>query len=600
MMFSQFVLNVFNEADGVEHRRKYNINPIFRDAEKNVDNVEDHNIIKIVGGALSMSFNEAKDSYVPFIVMADGSRSFSMEDIDEEAVVILRTAINVMKSAWIRAQLADILWIKNNDFECGRIAVSENLKQFEFVFDPEHWVDCYSAIHRAFDISTKLGISSASFSSTRQMIHQKLCEMDGTDPLFLSLNLIHLVCKFLDNKTATDYLHIVNRILERNIIEREKKIHLVEEAFSVQELLLKKLKNNVEIQTEKIRQAKFYEEIVEQSETEGSTEAFRAIFHLQKAYNIYTKIPDKDSAYRVRKKIENFQQVANTSLAPMSIQYDATHIHNLIGNIFEGLSIQEMIVELGRTVTIHNLEEVKKSVLEEQQKFILQSMFENRFMDEGRTIERIPPLTSGKNDPKILFKHMVRYVTKRQSLGESIALGYAFQYIRAVGQFPISELDFLVDNNPIVPEKRSDIIKLGIHMALTGDMYAAMHVLLPQTEHIFRELVAMCGDTVTFLKEDGTEDYKPLSQLFKSTELHECFDENIIFTFQCILDEKTGANLRNLNAHGLLGPQRGSSGLALCFLCLLIRLLSLYSVKAHSIANQLSKRPLDLDSVYAN
>lgn len=52
--------------------------------------------------------------------------------------------------------------------------------------------------------------------------------------------------------------------------------------------------------------------------------------------------------------------------------------------------------------------------------------------------------------------------------------------------------------------------------------------------------------------------------------------EDIIFTFQSIMDEPIGENLRNLNAHGVLEPQKGNSEVALCFLCLLIKLLSMY------------------------
>ena len=127
-------------------------------------------------------------------------------------------------------------------------------------------------------------------------------------------------------------------------------------------------------------------------------------------------------------------------------------------------------------------------------------------------------------------------------------------------------------------------------MGLNGKLYAAMHILQPQTENIFRNLVKLCGDTVTFLKEDGSEEYKPLSSLFNSEKLRECYDENIIFTFQSIMDEPAGENLRNLNGHGLLEPNIGNSVGSLYFLSLLVFLLSLYSAKASSFRMDLAKR----------
>lgn len=117
-----------------------------------------------------------------------------------------------------------------------------------------------------------------------------------------------------------------------------------------------------------------------------------------------------------------------------------------------------------------------------------------------------------------------------------------------------------------------------------------MHILQPQTENIFRNLVKMCGDTVTFLKDDGSEEYKPLSSLFKSDKLIECYNEDIIFTFQSIMDEPTGENLRNLNGHGLLEPEVGNSAISLYFLSLFVFLLSLYGQEAHDIKMELIKR----------
>lgn len=146
------------------------------------------------------------------------------------------------------------------------------------------------------------------------------------------------------------------------------------------------------------------------------------------------------------------------------------------------------------------------------------------------------------------------------------------------------------EDNAIIPDNRAEIIKDGLYLGLTGNLYAAMHILLPQVENIFRNLVKICGDTTTFLKDDGTETYKPLSTLLKSEKLKDCFDENIIFTFQSVMDEPIGENLRNLNAHGIFEPDKGNGSSALYFLCLVIRLLSMYSLSAFTIVKQLVEK----------
>ena len=56
------------------------------------------------------------------------------------------------------------------------------------------------------------------------------------------------------------------------------------------------------------------------------------------------------------------------------------------------------------------------------------------------------------------------------------------------------------------------------------------------------------------------------------------------------MDEPIGENLRNLTGHGILSPEEGNSTKALSFLCLLIKLLSMYSHSAREIALSLDER----------
>ena len=182
-----------------------------------------------------------------------------------------------------------------------------------------------------------------------------------------------------------------------------------------------------------------------------------------------------------------------------------------------------------------------------------------------------------------------------RNLDETICLQFAYGFVKNAGQVSLDDLSFLTEKNAVIPNGRNEIIKFGLYLGLSGKLYAAMHILLPQMEHIIRNLVALCGDTVSFIKE-GCEEYKPLSQLFKSDKLHEYYDEDIIFTFQSIMDERAGANLRNINAHGLMGPSIGNGGAALCFLSLIIKFLSLYSVEANRIMKKLSSKRKEIET----
>ena len=60
--------------------------------------------------------------------------------------------------------------------------------------------------------------------------------------------------------------------------------------------------------------------------------------------------------------------------------------------------------------------------------------------------------------------------------------------------------------------------------------------------------------------------------------------------FQSIMDDPIGVNLRNLNAHGVLEPEKGNGSSALYLLCLVIRLLSMYYPNAFTIVKKLAEK----------
>ncbi len=533
-----------------------------------------------------------KNNFCPMFILDNSYRSFSMEDIDDEAINILSEVLTIVPHGWMCAHLAHILWIKDHDSAKGRLAISEYIKQFQLRFDVSNWVECFQSIGCAFEIAKKMGCKTEEFQQTITAINCALDEINGKDTLFLSLNLISMIYKFADKDYVSHYLEIVKKIIEDHISRLSSKIRVVEEAFALQEKLLKMLKQDSSIRGEKIRLAAYYETLAIAIRNKGVDSKHCAISCLRKACGIYNKNDEQEKKLQLRKQIDEIQKEIFENIIPIRSEYDVSKIYCKIDEMFRGLSISESIIQMSTLAKIYQFEDVRRAVLRENQELLSKSLFHTKKVDgNNRVVEILAPLDlrDPESDEELLFKHMVDYVNQRRSLGESIALKYAYRLFSDKGFFDISDLHFITNGNPLISENRTNIIETGLYLGLSGNLYAAMHILLPQTENIFRNLVEMCGDTITFMKEDGVEEYKPLSQLFRSDKLRECYDNNIIFTFQSIMDEKAGANLRNLNAHGLLEPGVDNSGFMLCFLCLLIRLLSMYTADATEIINRLVK-----------
>ena len=587
-MLSQFVIKCLDEFDQGTGDIQFSAVRYFEIASENAKEEEDKKALNVLSGALSMGYSNENDNYVPQAVMADGRRTFAMEDLDDSGIETLKETLPHFTSAWVKAQLSDIIWVRTCEQPFAQTAVEENLRLFNESFDPNEWVVCYHAVRRAFQIALKPKIKNNSFSTVLQQIDSTIQKMENCNGGFLPLKLIEMVVPYISEEKQNQYLISCRKIFDKSIVDATTE-PIVRYSVDIQCELLKKLKRQDEIHPLQLELARYYEKTA----AESARHPYQAIQMLLCAYSLYDRRLDREKRLDIHKRIEELQHARLYTMSSIPIKYDLTPIHSQLDSLFHGLSRQEMIVEYGRIALIYDIADVRRGVLEDQRKNVFLNLLSKRIMDEeGRVIKIIPPLDfhEPEKEPNLLHEHMVAYVTDRRNLGESISLGIAYSYIQRQGGVENGDLDFLIDDNAIIPDDRKDIVKLGLSMGLNNELYAAMHILLPQTENIIRNLAKMCGDTITYLKEDGTEEFKPLSQLLNAENLRESYDENVLFTLETLLDERGGPNLRNENAHGILSPAKGSSGAALCFLSLLIRFLSLYSCESAEVLHKLLQR----------
>lgn len=509
-----------------------------------------------------------------------------MEDLDERGTAIIEEALPLFEPFWIRAQLADILWLKTGDHRYAQTAAFANLSLFEASYDPEDWVSCFQAAQRAFRIAIKLGRNHAVFLAALVKIDEVLRKADGTDPLFLSLNLIEMVAPYAGKEQLQHYLSLSQKLFTQAKAGGEASELVIQAAYRVYADLLHRTNKDNKVRALNLELAEHYEALAD----DLTERPIHAELMLQKAYNLYDKKQDRERCLQLRGKLKHTQQERLKSMASIPFEFDAAPIQKNIETLFHGLSRQEAILAFGECAMLYKVEEVRQGVLTDHRRNVFSSLFSKRFIDEeGRLVKILSPLDlrDPQEDASLLREHMVHYVSERRSLGETICLQLAYHKVRERGAVAPDDLSFLIDRNALIPEERRAIIRTGLQLGLNGELYASLHILLPQTENLLRELVKLCGDMPTYLKEDGTEDIKPLSQLFDSQKLREAYDEDLLFTWKTLLDERGGPNLRNEIAHGVLSPRRGSGGAALSFLSLLIRFLSLYSLDAHAVYKKL-------------
>lgn len=236
----------------------------------------------------------------------------------------------------------------------------------------------------------------------------------------------------------------------------------------------------------------------------------------------------------------------------------------------------EEILMIAQCVQLYEKEDLKKRVLEESVDPI-SSLFGMGYKDEkGRTIIDIPALDI--NDPtgniEVLELHMHSVAKLIEEISGNTYLKWSIELLNKNHKYEKNDLKFLVEDNPIIPVGRANIILSAIYYGLKGDIYLALHILAPQTENMFRTIAEYADGTITTLKDDGSSEKKLLSKVFDMPELIECYDNDILFLLKGLLNEKAGANIRNEIAHGIMGERNGNSGCSIYFFCLFLKILS--------------------------
>jgi len=258
---------------------------------------------------------------------------------------------------------------------------------------------------------------------------------------------------------------------------------------------------------------------------------------------------------------------------------DISILGKQIEDSLAGKTIAECICFLVASIPLHKKIDIQTQVISPQNRGFT-DIFPKVVIDrDGKTVFSLPSLDlkNPLEDREVLEVNMHYHaMTDNQFHGD--LLWRIVAYIRSQHTLAITDLDFVFENNCIVPEGRESIIKHGLFLGLTGEFYSALHLLAPQIENIFRHIAHECGDIVTTYEDkDGSEQAKVLSSIFDLPNLVDCYDEDILFAFKGLLNEKAGGNLRNLIGHGIMEPDEANQGLVVYFICLCLRVLALSS-----------------------
>lgn len=188
------------------------------------------------------------------------------------------------------------------------------------------------------------------------------------------------------------------------------------------------------------------------------------------------------------------------------------------------------------------------------------ALFSSTSVDEdGRVIASLEGVSDADSRERRLGAEMVKAAAGRADLAARALIDPALDLIRQ--QFHLSLHDFYViaQLSALVPGERVDLVAKGLYAGYCRDFVQAIHILIPQFEHMVRMVLKDAGAQTT-TRQDGIEMESGLSALVELPQMKDRFGEDLAFTIRALMCKPLGPNLRNQVAHGLAGASLCASG----------------------------------------
>lgn len=465
-------------------------------------------------------------------------------------------------------------------YSAAKLAAEAYWGLFILWFAEDDNIGTIDMIRRAVCISIQIKHESL-FSDicawVNDFISQKAVTIDG----FFSLRLMEL---FAEQKMYD--VSVFPDVLDQMISSDHDNVSKVEQAFELKVYCYNKLKKSEEAKNTNIALAEYYVSFAEQTVQRDMLGAMRAGNFFQKAIVLYRNSGEKEKAENTHRRLVEVQKDIPKLMAPITMELDIKGVVDNIHVNMEGLTFEESIIRLIQMFVFEKRDIIKQRVIEEYKNYPLSHLFgENIVNERGQTTLALQPLDirNLEGDTELLELHMHQNALRRQRIVGDIWIKNILLYIRSKYDFNNSMLEFLVKDNPIIPAGRERIFQSAVSMFIRGEYYEAMHIFAPQVENLFRNIAREVGGLTVTLENDGSSMEKVLSSIFDLPELLDCYDNDIIFTFKGLLNEKAGANIRNEVAHGIISEAACNSGVCLYFGAAVIKILSFTSVSCYKI-----------------
>ncbi len=529
-------------------------------------------VLKLLANAFSMAFDLESHNrpFVPYIVIFNEGRSTDLGDFQKKDIEFFAEIVDEIDDPKLCSRIADIVWLlqKPRNPAFAVMAIDNYCKiPLKNIGDHQFW-------ERAIQLCTMLKKGAGERLLNIEKALVKTIKNATSKNSILTHDLSNVL---LNYGLGRDDNAVISEKLESFAIEFEKTDEYLgrSRVFFSAALDYHNKYNNHQKATEIL--IKMAEGWVKEAVDVQSTGKFGcntiAKGCYENAIQTYRKIPNKlRGKYGIDKRIHTLRTELNLAGEKslderVSVPTEATDISDLIEMAIHSVENLPLLDTLLALTNIHpgaTFQKNRKAAENIFQKYHLQFLYPMAHISREGKVSAIRPGTLG-NESNETVKETIIWEQTIQSFSIEVSfIVYslilpALQIIKQEHRIIQADFSVITHQSPIIPQGREKLFARGLYLGYDNDFVTALHVLIPQIEHLVRTHLKEENVQTTTLDSRRIETENGLSTLMEHPEVNTIFGKDLAFELKALFCDASGPNLRNKLAHGLLDYDESQS-----------------------------------------
>ncbi len=452
----------------------------------------------------------------------------------------------------LKLKIYDFLWIKAKDYTSAKVAFNGFI---DIISTSDEYEKNYYLFNRCTNIYLKLNDSSLEFAYQKTLY--RMIDAGKNEKTAKPIRILELAFEKEFIKTS----HLLSPMKDKfDQVQDEYNFYLFLGVADLYENILHKA-NDIKftnrpcnIETVNYVRRKKVDWFLKQF-NDYTRSPLERVDWAKKAITQLKSLRDSEDERReLQQKLYKAQQEIHEQMHMFSDKFDISDTLKYYDTVCEQLNIAELFYFFILGIEISSYHDARAQMMKIEGDMLRKHISSEQIINnDGKLLSIMPNWTDAliNNDDKLLLPHVVKSCANIYNVKVNIGMYYLLNKVKLSGFDIDAETKRIVENSLFVPQNRRQSFETGLISGFKSDLISAMNILSPQVENSIRQLALICGDSISKINSDYTEEYLSLDGLLNSPKLNECVDDKLLFNILTVFNSKYGMNIRNLVAHGL-------------------------------------------------